>query len=347
MKARAEVYRATAHDHLTLKELALYHAILDYRASKGLAPLPLSAGLTATAGRHVIDTRENIWGADRDLPEGANLHSWSDAPYYADHRDPGAMWWAPKRLGTGDDSAGYEISAAGLGTIEKALAGWKASPGHNAVLANIDGWEDVKFHAIGIGVETRAGPGPYLGRVFHVWFGEKRDKAVPEIRGTADDDSFTATNFADDADGRGGDDSIRGADGADTLSGGTGDDRLSGGAGDDRLAGEAGADDLAGGRGADAFVFRSVKDTPRGDRDLVADFHEGRDLIDLRAIDAVEGRPGNQRFAFIGWTKFGETAGELRVRPGELSADTDGDGRPDLVITLEDLARPAEDDLLL
>ena len=83
-----DVYRRTKHDTLTLEELRLYHGITAYRAERGLDPLPLSKALTATAGRHVLDTRENIWRADLDLPGGATLHSWSDAFYFADHRDP-------------------------------------------------------------------------------------------------------------------------------------------------------------------------------------------------------------------------------------------------------------------
>ena len=35
-------------------------------------------------------------------PEGANLHSWSDAPYYSDHSQAQVMWDAPERIGTTD-----------------------------------------------------------------------------------------------------------------------------------------------------------------------------------------------------------------------------------------------------
>ena len=108
-----DIYAKTDHDHLSLEEFELYNLINDYRVSLGLERIALSKGLTATAGRHVVDTRDNIWGEDVDLPGGANLHSWSDAYYYGDHRDPEAMWEAPERLGTGYTDSGYEISAAG------------------------------------------------------------------------------------------------------------------------------------------------------------------------------------------------------------------------------------------
>ena len=123
-----DVKKPNEHDSITLQELSLYHAITDYRSSLGLDPVRLSKALSATAGRHVVDTRENIWAEDVKLPAGANnLHSWSDAYYYSDQRAPEVMWDAPERLGTGYTSAGYEISAAGYATTDAALAGWKAS----------------------------------------------------------------------------------------------------------------------------------------------------------------------------------------------------------------------------
>jgi len=97
----ANIYSSTGEDNLNSAELELYHLIMQYRAQNGLDAIPLSNALTVTAGRHALDTRANIWEAELQLPEGANLHSWSDAPYFSDHRDPDVMWSAPERLGTG------------------------------------------------------------------------------------------------------------------------------------------------------------------------------------------------------------------------------------------------------
>jgi Ca2+-binding RTX toxin-like protein len=228
-----DITRPTAHDALSLEELALYHLMMDYRATLGLSAIPLSKGLTATAGRHVLDTRENIWAANLVLPAGANLHSWSDAPYYGDHRAPQVMWDAPERIGTGYTGNGYEISAAGYGSIAAALAGWQSSSGHNAVIAQTGGWS-TPFLAIGIGVETTAGAGPYGGRVYHVWFGHQADPTgVPDIRGSTAGDNVRATSFADRILGLEGNDTLLGEGGADTLDGGRGTDSLAGGAGDD------------------------------------------------------------------------------------------------------------------
>ena len=205
-----DIYRRTRHDTLTLEELRLYHKITAYRGEQGLDPLPLSKALTATAGRHVLDTRENIWRAGLDLPDDATLHSWSDAFYFDDHRDPTVMWEAPARLGTGYDGTGYEISAAGQSDIGAALRAWQGSPGHDAILAGRGGWAGVEMRAIGIGVETSPGPGPYAGgTIFHVWFGDAADPEPPAIVGTGAGDRVRGTAFADRVFGRGGDDRDR------------------------------------------------------------------------------------------------------------------------------------------
>ena len=87
--------------------------------------------------------------------------------------------------------------------------------------------------------------------------------------------------------GRAGDDRLFGGGGADRLSGGGGADRLLGAAGADRLDGGGGPDRLTGGADTDVFVFN-----PGFGSDVLTDFDAvGRDhdVIDLRAIDAVDG----------------------------------------------------------
>ena len=108
------------------------------------------------------------------------------------------MWEAPARLGTGYRGSGYEISAAGQADIGEALRGWQGSPGHDAILTASGGWRDVEMRAIGIGVETAPGPGPYAGgTIYHVWFGDAPDRRSPLIVGTGGDDRVRATAFAD------------------------------------------------------------------------------------------------------------------------------------------------------
>ncbi len=202
-----DITRRTGHETLTPEELALYHAIMAYRAGLGLAPIPLSADLTATAGKHVADTRGNIWP---QAPDHALLHDWSDARYHGPRGSPEAMWFAPRRLGTGYDDPGYEIAGAGYADGAAALAGWQGSPAHDAILTSTGRWAGMDFSAIGIGVETRPGPGDFAGRIYYVWFGEARDPDGPEIRGTAGADVLRGTGFGDRMLGWGGGDRISG-----------------------------------------------------------------------------------------------------------------------------------------
>ena len=91
--------------------------------------------------------------------------------------------------------------------------------------------------------------------------------------------------------------------GDDTLVGGSGDDDLQGGAGDDvhiggdgndmvkahdgndTIIGGNGSDYLTGGEGSDVFTFEALTDsTDSTGVDLIRDFSQGEDLIDLSAL---------------------------------------------------------------
>jgi uncharacterized protein YkwD len=273
-------------DALSLNELDLYHQIMAYRAEAGLAPIPMSKGLTTTAGRHSADTLYNIWDAEMVLPDGTNLHSWSDAPYFSDHSEPQIMWGAPTRINSGYNHTGYEISAAGYPTIEAALEGWKNSPGHDAVVVNSGIWASSDWAAIGIGVAYDPDVSTYGGYVYHVWFGTDPDpNGGPKFNGTSQSDQITGTMFHDDIAGHGGSDQLIGKAGRDTihgnqgrdfLSGGGGNDKIYGGGGNDKLLGQnakdilnggKGFDILKGGQGQDTFVFAKI-----WGRDRIADF---------------------------------------------------------------------------
>lgn len=134
------------------------------------------------------------------------------------------------------------------------------------------------------------------------------------LTGTDDDDRIQATREADTVFGLGGDDIIitygqpvggpfaayraQAADRADLVFAGGGDDQVnsgggadsvSGGAGDDVITAGAGADAIHGGAGDDVFVFGWLDGpfpepdtrTGRNARDVVLDFEQGSDLIDL------------------------------------------------------------------
>jgi len=155
---------------LTAEESKLYDLIMQYRKSKKLKAIPLSAALTKVAQAHVRDLSENY-----DVSDGnpCNPHSWSDKGvwsaccYTNDHKQASCMWSKPKEI-SGYAGNGYEIayySSAGATAFE-GLEGWKKSPGHNPVIVNLGTWKDTEWKAIGVGI---------YGEYGVVWFGEVED----------------------------------------------------------------------------------------------------------------------------------------------------------------------------
>ena len=142
------------------------------------------------------------------------------------------------------------------------------------------------------------------------------------INGSAGNDGILAFNFNDSVSGNGGNDTLDGGNGNDTLNGGAGNDTLLGVAGADRLNGDFGADRLIGGMGkdimdggasADTFKFNTVFESGKfaSNRDIVVDFGDGANKIDLSAIDAKVGA-GNDAFSFVGSAAF-TAQGQIRA----------------------------------
>jgi uncharacterized protein YkwD len=192
-------YTNTSEDSIDAQELELYNLIMAYRQANGLGSIPLSKALTATAGRHALDTVYNVGSYAG--------HSWSDAPYdSANQSTYRNMWSAPERIGTGYKTNSYEISYGFSGTNvavfdvdpTAALQGWKASPGHNNVILNKDIWAQFSWKAIGVGIHKG---------VAHVWFAPDTDAtgtpvtASTPIVGTPQRDTFAATSGNDVIDG--------------------------------------------------------------------------------------------------------------------------------------------------
>ncbi|MEO1611528.1 MAG: matrixin family metalloprotease [Pseudomonadota bacterium] len=140
------------------------------------------------------------------------------------------------------------------------------------------------------------------------------------LRGGLHDDMLAGGDGDDRLFGGRGADTLRGDGGDDALRGGGGEDVLRGGGGGDRLIGGGGDDMLNGGGGRDVFVF-----SDRTGRDMIRDFEDGLDKIDLRGADDVE------RFADLSISRtgagvavsFGEDARVelIDVARADLSAD--------------------------
>ena len=197
--------------------------------------------------------------------------------------------------------------------------------------------------------------------------------AAGTIVGSADNDFILGGDGNDIISGQKGKDHVEGGRGDDTLAGQKGKDMLLGEAGDDRLIGHRGDDTLSGGRGkdklfggsgqdtlsggvkGDLFIFRATSDSPSYRKaDTITDFAASQgDKIDLSSIDANIGKRGVNTFEFIGRDGYSDTAGELRYvkrrddKKTVILGDTDGDGRSDLVITLDGVQTLHASDFIL
>jgi len=118
---------------------------------------------------------------------------------------------------------------------------------------------------------------------------------------------INGTSLSETINGTAGDDSINGQDGNDTINASDGDDVIDGGNGNDYLEGEAGqdiiygdngddtiiggnahsgsvGDTLTGGLGKDIFLFKTQQDSTIGNTDIITDFEQGSDWIDVSAL---------------------------------------------------------------
>jgi Ca2+-binding RTX toxin-like protein len=159
-------------------------------------------------------------------------------------------------------------------------------------------------------------------------------------------------------------DVLTGNSGNNVLNGGFGDDVINAGAGNDTIVGGYGRDVLTGGTGSDTFVFNGethlqwhssggvatvtayeVTDSSWdvSKADVITDFEQGSDHIDLRGIDANITVSGDQAFTFIGTSQFTGHAGELHEYfwgyngAHVVQGDVDGDGDADFSIVVQGL----------
>ena len=154
--------------------------------------------------------------------------------------------------------------------------------------------------------------------------------------------------------GGGGNDNLYGGNDADRLFGGADQDFLFGGNGADVLNAGAGADGMHGGGGADRFVFSSLSDmtSEANDSDVIDDFEQGADTIDLSAMDANSTNgSATDSFAFIGNAAFTHEAGQLRFEKFSyytlIQLDVTGDGVADGLLYLSNLFDLTATDFIL
>ncbi|WP_159082568.1 S8 family serine peptidase [Paragemmobacter aquarius] len=129
---------------------------------------------------------------------------------------------------------------------------------------------------------------------------------------------------------------LQGGDGNDLLSGLAGSDTIVGGAGADRIIGGAGLDVLYGMAGADTFVFAVRTDSTAAAADVIMDFVQGQDRIDLAMLDGNALLSSRQAFGTQIVTDFTGIAGQLRVSMVDggvlVQGDVDGNYTADFAI---------------
>lgn len=163
-----------------------------------------------------------------------------------------------------------------------------------------------------------------------------------EIDGDGGKDSIEGGDGNDIIRGGAGNDRIDGEDGNDILGGNSGADTIYGGVGNDFIVGGSGRDILYGGTGADQFIFNAASDSGKGAfADVIADFEQGIDFIDLSAFGLT----------FVGDGKFSGTGAELLVKndgpKSQIILDLDGDGKGDMRVDVSGVNDLTEDSFVL
>jgi hypothetical protein len=155
--------------HAQSEQQILINLVNEYRNQYNLTTVPTSYWLTATAMLHTIDHRDNGppagYGCQSD-------HSWSgDSTLFTGPCCYSATNWQcmglkPEQISGGAFTGiGYEdwVQAS---SPQAALAAWQASPEHNEVILNLEGWAGSKWKAIGAGV---------CGGYYGLWFSQSPD----------------------------------------------------------------------------------------------------------------------------------------------------------------------------
>ena len=96
------------------------------------------------------------------------------------------------------------------------------------------------------------------------------------------------------------DQKIEGWNTSESLAGTHGNDTIRGWHGNDTIDGGAGKDSLTGGNGVDTFVFSSLTDSSINQCDIILDFADGQDKIDLRGLGFAGFEIGNGHGTILG-----------------------------------------------
>ncbi|MEK8020269.1 MAG: PKD domain-containing protein [Candidatus Parabeggiatoa sp.] len=169
----------------TAEEKRLYELVNAYRAENGLPAIPFSNSLTYVAQTHVKDLQNHPPSGTCNMHSWSSNGAWSSCCYTSDHAQAQCMWDKPRELtpypGNGYENA-YGGSSGYIATAQGALAGWKNSSGHNAVILNQNTWNNVTWQALGVGI--------YQSYAV-LWFGKEVDPIGAPNNSTTQDGQAT------------------------------------------------------------------------------------------------------------------------------------------------------------
>ena len=168
------------------------------------------------------------------------------------------------------------VTILNKGLILGGVAALEASGASARLLVTNDGVIDGAVN-LGSGADLYEGRNGMLTGPLSTGDGDDR------VRGGTGAEMIDAGGDNDSVRGGEGDDTLLGGAGYDTLAGNGGNDSLEGGGRNDTLIGGKGDDTLTGGGGADTIVIRRVGN---GD-DVMTDFQNGSDVIDISALSAA------------------------------------------------------------
>lgn len=165
-------------DETSADEKELLRLVNEYRVQHNLPVVPFSNALNLVANRHLLDLRANI---------KSTSHSWSNCPYnIKDESTWNCVFNAPQRLGTAYTGRGYENVYRNIhqnASPPLAIAAWKNSPPHNALLINQTFFKNDIYDACGIAID---------GNFAILWFGtQKGGTSLIATKNTAPSDNRT------------------------------------------------------------------------------------------------------------------------------------------------------------
>lgn len=149
---------------LSHQEKQLLRLLNEERLKRNLPVLKIITELQLVARAHINDLMNHPPARPCNLHSWSEFGKWTPCCYTDDHAQASKMWSKPKEI-AGFEANGFEIaySHSQRAIPEAAMASWKKSQSHYALIANLNQWKDNQW--IGVGVSI-------AGQYAVIWFAE-------------------------------------------------------------------------------------------------------------------------------------------------------------------------------